>query len=193
VFLAQEWSNLARHDVCRWCKTPPFVSFLVGPQPQYMVKTVSSYLECQTFQTSFQSATSTCRGMRVGGLVSLVLFSLYVYDIHKPSRHVELAQYAEDTSLVATSCRVYRFSSVIWRPISVEWNSGNGIGGLPSTCRGAQLYSFKATRHFLREPMQWVVTACNLGMTLDTGYLVCTRQPGEEEGRSKVRRAFLSP
>jgi hypothetical protein len=75
--------------------------------PSYLVKTISSYLDCRTFQTSFQSATSTSRGMRVGvvqgGLVSPVLFSLYVSDIHTPSCYVELAQYADDTALVATS------------------------------------------------------------------------------------------
>jgi hypothetical protein len=71
------------------------------------VKTISSYLDCRTFQTSFQTATSTCRGMQAGvvqgGLVSPLLFSLYVNDIPTPSRHVELAQYAEDTALAATS------------------------------------------------------------------------------------------
>jgi hypothetical protein len=76
--------------------------------PSYLVKTTSSYLDCRTFQTFFQSATSTCRGMRAGvaqgGLVSPVLFSLYVNDTHTPSRHVELAQYADKTAVVATSC-----------------------------------------------------------------------------------------
>jgi hypothetical protein len=75
--------------------------------PSYLVKTTSSYLDCRTFQTSFQSATSTCRGMRAGvaqgGLVSPVLFSLYVKDIPTPSRHVELAHYADDTDLLAMS------------------------------------------------------------------------------------------
>jgi hypothetical protein len=36
-------------------------------------------------------------------LVSPVLFSLYVTDIPTPSRHVELAQYADGTAVVATS------------------------------------------------------------------------------------------
>jgi hypothetical protein len=75
--------------------------------PSFVVKTISSYLDCRTFQTSFQSATSTRRGMRAGvaqgRLVSPVLFSMYVNDIPTPSRHVELAQYADDTALVATS------------------------------------------------------------------------------------------
>jgi hypothetical protein len=73
----------------------------------YLVKTISSYLDCRTFQTSFQSATTTCRGMRAGvvqgGLLSPVLFSLYVNDIPTLSRHVELAQYVDDTALLATS------------------------------------------------------------------------------------------
>jgi hypothetical protein len=42
-------------------------------------------------------------GVAQGGLVSPLLFSLYVNDIPTPSRHVELAQYADDTALVARS------------------------------------------------------------------------------------------
>jgi hypothetical protein len=42
-------------------------------------------------------------GVAQGGIVSPVLFSLYVNDISTPSRHVELAQYADDTALIATS------------------------------------------------------------------------------------------
>jgi hypothetical protein len=58
----------------------------------YLVQIISSLLDCRTFQTSFQSATSTCSGMRAvvaqRGLVSTVLFGLYVNDIPTPSRHV---------------------------------------------------------------------------------------------------------
>jgi hypothetical protein len=43
-------------------------------------------------------------GVALEGLVSPVLFSLYVNDVPTTSRHIELAQYADDTSLVATSC-----------------------------------------------------------------------------------------
>jgi hypothetical protein len=75
--------------------------------PPYLVKTISSYLDCRTFQTSFQSATFTCRGTGAAvaqdGLVSPVLFSLYVNNIPTPSRHVELAQHADDTAPVVTS------------------------------------------------------------------------------------------
>jgi hypothetical protein len=75
--------------------------------PSYLVKTISSYLDCRTFQTSFQTATSTSRVMRAGvaqcGIVTPVLFSLYINDTPTPSRHVELDQYADDTALIATS------------------------------------------------------------------------------------------
>jgi hypothetical protein len=75
--------------------------------PSYMVKTTSSYLQCRTFQVTFQSAKSTCRRMRDGvaqsGLVSPVLFILYVNDMLTPSRHVELVLYTDETALVATS------------------------------------------------------------------------------------------
>jgi retron-type reverse transcriptase len=71
--------------------------------PSYLVKTLPSYLHHRTFQTSFKSATSTRAGVAQGGLVSPVLFSLYVNDVPKPYRHVEIALYADDTALIGTS------------------------------------------------------------------------------------------
>ena len=38
-----------------------------------------------------------------GGLISPVLFSLYVNDMLSPSHHIELALYADDTAIIATS------------------------------------------------------------------------------------------
>jgi hypothetical protein len=71
----------------------------------YLAKIISSYLDYRTYQTSFQSATcqSMLAGVTQGGLVSPVQLSLYVCDIPTPSGHVELAKYAEDMALVATS------------------------------------------------------------------------------------------
>jgi hypothetical protein len=37
------------------------------------------------------------------GLISPVLFSLYVNDMPSPSHHVELALYADDTAIISTS------------------------------------------------------------------------------------------
>jgi hypothetical protein len=75
--------------------------------PSYLVKTIFLISSLPDVSTSFQSATSARRGMRAdvvaqGGLVSLVLFSLYANDMPTLCSHVELAQYADDTTLVAT-------------------------------------------------------------------------------------------
>ena len=75
--------------------------------PSYIVHTISSYLMDRTYEESFQRATSSLRGMQAGvakgGLISSVLFSLYVNDMPPPSHHVELALYADDTAIIATS------------------------------------------------------------------------------------------
>ena len=61
----------------------------------------------RTFEASFQTATSSRRGMQAGvaqgGLISPVLFSLYVNDMPPPSHNIELALYADDTVILATS------------------------------------------------------------------------------------------
>jgi hypothetical protein len=74
--------------------------------PYYNVKIMPSYLHNRTFEAVFLTASFTRRRMRAavvqGALVSPVLFSLYV-DMPVPSRHVELALYADDTAIIATS------------------------------------------------------------------------------------------
>jgi hypothetical protein len=74
--------------------------------PSYIVHTIS-YLRGRTVEAFFQTATSSGLGMRAGvaqgGLISPVLFSLYVNDMPPSSHHVELALYADDTAVIATS------------------------------------------------------------------------------------------
>jgi hypothetical protein len=57
--------------------------------PSYIVHTNSSYLRGRTIEASFQTVTLPCRvmraGMAQGGLISPVLFSLYVNDMPSPS------------------------------------------------------------------------------------------------------------
>ena len=69
--------------------------------PSYIFHTISSNFRVRTFEASFQTATSSRRGMRAGvvqdGLMSYVLFSLYDNDISSPSHHVELSLYGEDS------------------------------------------------------------------------------------------------
>jgi hypothetical protein len=75
--------------------------------PSCIVHTISSYLRGRTFEACFPTATSSRRGMRAGvaqrGLVSPVVFSMYVNDMPQPSHHVELNLYADDTVIIATS------------------------------------------------------------------------------------------
>jgi hypothetical protein len=117
-------------------------------------------------------------GVVQGGLVSPMLFSLYVNDIMTPSRHVELAQYADDTALVATS----RIPSLLvgylvdylgrlerWLR---DWRIAINVS------KSTDVLFVKAARRiqkpravlFLREPIQWVETARYLGVTLDTQF-----------------------
>ena len=61
--------------------------------PSYIVHIISSYLRYRTFEASFQTSTLSRRARRTGvaqgGLISPVLFSPYVNDVHPPSpRHV---------------------------------------------------------------------------------------------------------
>jgi hypothetical protein len=73
--------------------------------PSYIGHTISSHLRGRTFEASFQTAMSSCRGLRAGeaqvGLIFRLLQS--VNDMLSPSHHVELAFYADDTAIIAIS------------------------------------------------------------------------------------------
>jgi len=90
--------------------------------PSYIVHTISSYLRDRTFEASFQTATLSRRGMRAGvaqgGLICPVLLSLYVNDMPSTSQHVELALYADETAIIATS----RCLSATWSHTSTSFN-----------------------------------------------------------------------
>jgi hypothetical protein len=93
----------------------------------YIVHTISSYLRDRKFEASFQTATSSRRVMRAGvaqgGLISPVLFSLYVNDMPSPSHHVELALYADDTAIIPRPAS-RRCLSATWRHTSTNFNGG---------------------------------------------------------------------
>jgi hypothetical protein len=73
----------------------------------YKVHTISSHLRDRTFEASFYTSTSSRRGIKAGvaqgGLISPVLFSLYVNDMPSPTHYVELSLYADDTAIIDTS------------------------------------------------------------------------------------------
>jgi hypothetical protein len=72
----------------------------------YLVKTMSSCLNCQTFEAFIQTATSTCRmraGLSQGGINSFFLFSLYVNEMPSLSHRVEVALDEDNKAIIATS------------------------------------------------------------------------------------------
>jgi hypothetical protein len=115
-------------------------------------------------------------GVGQGGLVFPVLFSLYVNDIPTPSRHVALAQYADDTALIATSRDLYLLVGYLeaylgrlelwlrnWR-IAINVSNSTAVFFAKAARRVRQPRPVQ----FLGEPIQWVQTARYLGVTLDT-------------------------
>jgi hypothetical protein len=115
-------------------------------------------------------------GVAQGGLVSLVLFSLYVNDIATSSRHVDLAQYVDDTALVATSrspsllvghLEAYLDRLECWLR---DWTTAINVSNSIAVLFGKAAWRILKTRavQFVAEPIQWVEAARYLGATLDT-------------------------
>jgi hypothetical protein len=147
--------------------------------PSYIVHTISSYLRGRTFEAFFQTATSSGRGMRAGvaqgGLISPVLFSLYVNDMPSPSHHVELALYADDMEVIPTSRKptllvsllesyLYDFQRWLskWR-ITINVSKSSAI---IFVLAGRRFIQYRPVTLF-GEPIQLVETTRYLGVTLD--------------------------
>jgi hypothetical protein len=145
--------------------------------PSYLVKTIQSYLRGWTFEASFQAATYSRRGMQAGvaqgGLFSPVRFSLYVNDMPVPSRHVELALYADDTAVIATSRKpallvsyleYYLADLELWlRKWRIAINVSKSMVMLFTRRRIQNPWPVA----LFGEPIVWIDTAHYLGVTLD--------------------------
>jgi hypothetical protein len=148
--------------------------------PSYIVHTISSYLRSRTFEASFQTATSSRRDMRAGvaqgGLISPILFSLYVNDMRPHSHHVELALYADDTAVIATSRNptllvsyLQTYLNDLQRWLS-EWRIATNVS------KSTAIILARAGRRFIQprparlfgEPIKWVDRTRYLVVTLDT-------------------------
>ena len=131
---------------------------------------------------SFQTATSSCRGMRAGvaqgGLISTVLFSLYV-DMPTPLHHIELALYEDDTAVIAMSrkptllvCYLESYLNDLQRWLS-EWRIAINVSKstvIIFTHAGGRFIQPRPVT-LLREPIEWVDTTRYLGVTLDKGLI----------------------
>jgi len=130
-------------------------------------------------------------GVAQGGLISPVLFSLYVYDMPSPSHHFELALYADDTAIIATSRKptllvsyLESYLNDLQRWLS-EWRTAINVS------KSTTIMFARAGRRFiqprpvtlLREPIEWVDTTRYLGVTLDKGL---TLSPHIDQVRKKT-------
>ena len=106
-----------------------------------------------------------------GGLISPVLFSLYVNDMPPPSHHVGLALYADQTAIIATSRKPTLLFSYLESYLNdlQQWLSEWRIAiNVP---KSTSLIFARAGRRFIEprpvtlfgEPIQWVDTASYLG------------------------------
>jgi len=141
--------------------------------PYYIVHTISSYIRDRTFEVSLQAATSSHRGMRAGvaqgGLISPVLFSLYVNDMPSPSHHVKLALYADDTAIIATSRKLTLLVSYLESYLNdlqrwlSEWRIAFNVSKSTAITFARAGRRFIQPRPVLGEPIQWVDKTRYLG------------------------------
>jgi len=147
--------------------------------PSYIAHTISSYLRSRAFEVSFHSATSSRRdtraGVAQGRLISPVLFSLYINDMPLPSHHVELALYADDTAIIATSRKptllvIYLESYLndLQRWLS-DWRITINVPKSTAIIFARAGWRFIQPRPvtLFGEPIQWVDTIRYLEVTLD--------------------------
>jgi hypothetical protein len=145
--------------------------------PSYLVRIITSYLSGTTFEASFQSATS-CGGMRAGvaqgGIIYPVLFNVYVNDMPVPSRHVELALYADDTAVIATSRKPELLVSYLESYLSdlerwlKEWRIAINVSKSTALLFSRRRIQKSRPVQLFGEPILWVDAARYLGAILDT-------------------------
>jgi len=162
--------------------------------PPYIVYTITLYL---------RSRTSFRRGMRAGvaqgGLISPVLFSLYVSNMPSPSHHVKLALYADDTAITATSRKPTLLVSYL-EPFLNELQRWLSERRITIVSKNTALIFMRAGRRFIEplpvtifgEPIEWVDRTRYLGVTLDTRV---TRSPHIDQVRKRTaqRMGMLAP
>jgi len=111
-------------------------------------------------------------GVAQGGLISPVLFSLYVNDMSPPSHHVELALCAEDTVIIATSRKPTLLVSYLESYLNdlQQWLSEWRIA--INVTKNTAIIFARDGRRFIQprpvtlfgEPIEWKRTAQRMGM-----------------------------
>jgi hypothetical protein len=120
-------------------------------------------------------------GVAYGGLVSPVLFNLYVNDIPTPSRHVELTQNVDDTPLGPTP----RSPSLLIGYLEIY------LAAVLFVKAARRIKNPRAVQ-LLREPTQWVKTARYLRATLDI-QLTWSAQVNQVGKKAAQKSGVLGP
>jgi hypothetical protein len=136
--------------------------------------------------------------VRQGGLITPVLFSLYM---PTPSHNVQLALYADDTATIATSRKPTLLVSYLESYLSVlqQWLSEWRIA--INVSKSSAMILAQGERRFIQprsvilfvEPIQWVGTTRLGGDSRQTTHLVASHRSGQEENCSKGRLAGSPP
>jgi hypothetical protein len=139
-------------------------------------------------------------GVAQDGLISPVLFSLFVNDMSSPSHHVELALYADDTAIIATSRKptllvscLESYLNELRRWLS-EWRFAFNVS------KSTAIIFARAGRRFIQprpvklfgEPIQSVDTTRYLGVTLDTR-LTCSPHIDQVRKKTAQRIGMMGP
>jgi len=139
-------------------------------------------------------------GVVQGGLISPVLFSLCVNNVTSPSHHVELALYADDMAIIATSRKptllvsyLESYLNNLQRSLS-EWRIAINVS------KSTAIIFARAGRRFIQprpitlfgEPIQWIDTTRFVGVTLD---IRLTWSPHIDQVRKRAvqRMGMLGP
>jgi len=139
-------------------------------------------------------------GVAQGGLISPVLFSLNVNDMPPPSHHVELALYADDTAIIATSRKPKLLVSYLQSYLNDlqrwlgEWRTAINVS------KSTAIICARAGRRFIQprpvalfgELIEWVDTTRYLGVTLDTR-LTWSPHIDQVRKRTAQRMGMLGP
>ena len=147
---------------------------------------------------------SSRRSMRAvvapGGLISPVLFSLYVNDMTPDSHHVELALYADDTATIATSSKPTLLVSYLESYLNdlQRWLSDWRIA--INVTKSTAIIFARAGRRFIQPrpltlfgvPIEWVDTTRYLGVTLDKR-LTWSPHIDQVRRRTAQRMGMLGP
>jgi hypothetical protein len=137
-------------------------------------------------------------GVAQGGLISPVLFSLYVNNIPVPSRHFELAFYADDTAAMATSRKPALLVSYLESYLAVlelwlgKWRIAINVSESMAMLFTRRRIQTPRSVALFGEPIVWVGTARYLRVTLDK-QLTCSTHIDQVRKKASQWLGVLGP